>query len=150
MTIAMKSTCGGVLPFKDEWKVANHADEKPCVNLAAFGEDLRGLIKSQGYIGSSPFKRVSYQTCGRRTHMCHSDFNLGPSSCHYVAIQIFFLASGLSVRASFTVVCCRQVDTQLARTFLLFSRVPAQLDTLQKKKVWAQKSSFIYREKKLK
>ena len=101
MTIAMKSTCGGVLPFKDEWKVANHADEKPCVNLAAFGEDLWGLIKSHGYIGSSPFKRVSYQTCGRKTHMSHSDFNLGLSSCHYVAMKIFFVASSAYVRVRY-------------------------------------------------
>ena len=102
ITITMKSKCLQTRPFQDEWKVANHADEKPCVNLAAFGEDLRGLITSQGYIGSSLLKRVSYQTCGRRIHLCHSDFNLGPSSCHYVAIQIFFCASWLSVLASFT------------------------------------------------
>ena len=73
----------------------NHADENPCVNLTSVGEDLRGLITSQGYIGSSPFKRVSYQTCGLRIHLCHSDFNLGPSSCHYVAMKIFFAALGL-------------------------------------------------------
>ena len=61
--ISLEYRCAN--PFIDEWKVANHADEKPCVNLIALGEDLRGLITSQGYIGSSPFKRLSYQTCGR-------------------------------------------------------------------------------------
>ena len=71
----------------------SHADENPCVNLTSLGEDLRGLITSQGYIGSSPFNRVSYQTCGRRIHLRHhSDFNLGSSSCHYVAMKIFFAA----------------------------------------------------------
>ena len=46
-------------------------------------------------------KRVSYQTCGRRIHLCHSDFNLGPSSCHYVAMKIFFFASDAWCRLVF-------------------------------------------------
>ena len=82
-------------PFQGKRKVANHEDEKSCVNFTDLEVDLRGLITSQGYIGSSPFKRVSYQTCGRRIHLCHSDFNLGSSSCHYVAMKIFFAALGL-------------------------------------------------------
>ena len=89
-------------PFQGKRKVANHEDEKSCVNFTDLEVDLRGLIASQGYIGSSPFNRVSYQTCGRRIHLCHSDFNLGSSSCHNVAMKIFFLASGISVRDMFT------------------------------------------------
>ena len=76
-------------PFQGKRKVANHEDETSCVNFTDLEVDLRGLITSQGYIGSSPFNRVSYQTCGRRIHLCHSDFNLGSSSCHYVAMKIF-------------------------------------------------------------
>ena len=83
-------------PFQDKRKVANHEDEKSCVNFTDLEVDLRGLITSQGYIRSSPFKRVSYQTCGRRIHLCHSDFNLGPSSCHDVAMKTFFLRPGLA------------------------------------------------------
>ena len=75
-------------PFQGKRKVANHEDEKSCVNFTDLEVDLRGLITSQGYIGSSPFKRVSYQTCGRRIHLCHSDFNLGPSSWGY---RFFFV-----------------------------------------------------------
>ena len=82
-------------PFQGKRKVANHEDEKSCVNFTDLEVDLRGLITSQGYIGSSPFDRVSYQTCERRIHLCHSDFNLGSSSCHYVAMKIFFAALGL-------------------------------------------------------
>ena len=100
--VTMKSKCGCSKAFQDECKVVNHADEKPCVNLIALGEDLRGLIMSQGYIGSSPFKRLSYQTCGRRTHLCHFHFNLGPSWLHYVAIKIFFCALGLRPWVTFT------------------------------------------------
>merc|ERR1712023_609581 len=51
----MKSKCLQTRPFQDEWKVANHADEKPCVNFTDLKVKLRGLIASQGYIGSSPF-----------------------------------------------------------------------------------------------
>ena len=97
-------------PFQDKRKVANHEDEKSCVNFTDLEVDLRGLITSQGYIGSSPFKRVSYQTCGRRIHLCLSDFNLGPSSCHYVAMKIFFAALGLrpwvTSTAAAAMLCC--------------------------------------------
>ena len=88
-------------PFQGKRKVANHEDEKSCVNFTDLEVDLRGLITSQGYIGSSPFNRVSYQTCERRIHLCHSDFNLGSSSCHYVAMKIFF-----GVQDMFTACCC--------------------------------------------
>ena len=94
ITTTMKSKCGCANPFQGKRKVANHEDETSCVNFTDLEVDLRGLITSQGYIGSSPFNRVSYQICGRRIHLCHSDFNLGPSSCHYVAMKIFFWRPG--------------------------------------------------------
>ena len=104
----------------------NHADEKPCVNLIALGEDLRGLITSQGYIGSSPFKRLSYQTCGRRTHLCHFHFNLGPSWLHYVAINIFFFALGLRPWVTFkdilSEIPCRSILLKLIIISSIFLR----------------------------
>ena len=71
IAIAMKSKCGCAKPLWNERKVVNHADEKHCVNLTSLGKNLRGLITSQGYIGSNPFKQVSYQTCGEKIHLCH-------------------------------------------------------------------------------
>ena len=82
-------------PFQDKRKVANHEDEKSCVNFTDLEVDLQRPIEIQGNLGESPFKRLYYQTCGWCSCLCHSDFNLGPSSCHYVAMKIFFAALGL-------------------------------------------------------
>ena len=82
-------------PFQDKRKVANHEDEKSSVSFTDLEVDLQRPIEIQGNLGESPFKRLYYQTCGWCSCLCHSDFNLGPSSCHYVAMKIFFAALGL-------------------------------------------------------
>ena len=66
-------------PFQDKRKVANHEDEKPCVNFTDLEVDLQRPIEIQGNLGESPFKRLYYQTCGWRSRLRHSDLNLGPS-----------------------------------------------------------------------
>ena len=77
-------------PFQGKRKVANHEDEKSCVNFTDLEVDLQRPIEIQGNLGESPFKRLYYQTCGWCSCLCHSDFNLGPSSCHYDGDEDFF------------------------------------------------------------
>ena len=89
-------------PFQDKRKVANHEDEKSCVNFTDLEVDLQRPIEIQGNLGESPFKRLYYQTCGWCSCLCHSDFNLGPSWLHYVAMKIFFCEVGLRGWVTFT------------------------------------------------
>ena len=107
-------------PFQGKRKVANHEDEKSCVNFTDLEVDLQRPIEIQGNLGESPFKRLYYQTCGWCSCLCHSDFNLGPSSCHYVAINIFFFALGLRPWVTFTAAGKYRVGTLKKKLFLFF------------------------------
>ena len=80
----------------------NHADEKPCVNVIAVGEDLRGLIVSQGLHRIDSIQLSVLPNLWTEDPSVPFSLQFGSILTSLCGDEVFFFALGLRSWVTFT------------------------------------------------